>query len=72
MFYIVDNESQCIETHDYITGGVATLMMKNCRLMYGRPNSILAAEDIILNHSLQELEAMFNQTIQRVKQDYRH
>ena len=71
MLYVVDEETKCIETHDYLRGGIATLNMANCQLTYGRPNSVLVAEDIVLNYRLEELEAMFNETVGRVKKEYR-
>lgn len=52
ILYVVDEETRAIEAHDYLTAGIMSLEIETCRLMFGKPNSLLVLEDLIINYPL--------------------
>ncbi len=67
LIWKVDELNRCFEMNDYLNATYDSLFMEY-KLIYGKPSSVFIFEDLMLTLSLEDLQEIFEKTINKVNE----
>ena len=65
LIWKVDELNRCFEMNDYLNTAYESLFMEY-KLIYGKPSSVFIFEDLMLTLTLEDLQEIFENTINKV------